>query len=93
MIVYRESGTVTTAGWQVTMCDPIWHVISRTGEVRSQTAIIRTFTFTFTSQKYPLKFSLCFYMSMAQNSKHAMCINDIDTQYIGKVGRESVLWS
>jgi len=24
---------VTAAGWQVTLCDPIWHVISRSGDV------------------------------------------------------------
>ena len=23
---------VTSAGWQVTLCDPIWHVNSRSGE-------------------------------------------------------------
>jgi len=25
-------GNVTSAGWQVTLCDPIWHVVSRSGE-------------------------------------------------------------
>ena len=25
-------GNVTSAGWQVTLCDPIWHVSSRSGE-------------------------------------------------------------
>jgi len=29
---------VTSAGWQVTLCDPIWYVISRSGEVSSPTA-------------------------------------------------------
>ena len=28
-----KGGNVTSAGWQVTLCDPIWHVTSRTGEV------------------------------------------------------------
>ena len=28
-------GKVTAAGWQVTLCDPIWHVISRSGVVIS----------------------------------------------------------
>jgi len=28
-----KSGKVTTAVWQVTPCDPIWHVISRSGVV------------------------------------------------------------
>ena len=26
------SGNVTSAGWQVILCDPIWHVSSRNGE-------------------------------------------------------------
>ena len=30
-------GKVTAAGWQVTLCDPMWHVISRSGEVISIT--------------------------------------------------------
>ena len=38
-----------SAGWQVTLCDPIWHVISRSGVVISITnRYIRVyFTFTF----------------------------------------------
>ena len=40
---------VTSAGWQVTLCDLIWYVSSRSGDrrLRLQTAI-RLFTFTFT---------------------------------------------
>jgi len=26
------SGNVTSAGWQVTFCDPVWHVSSRSGK-------------------------------------------------------------
>ena len=33
-------GNVTSAGWQVILCDPIWHVSSRSGVVLvAQTAI------------------------------------------------------
>ena len=28
-----KGGNVTSAGWQVTLCDPIWHVSSRSGAV------------------------------------------------------------
>jgi len=28
----EKGGNVTSAGWQVTLCDPIWHVSSRSGE-------------------------------------------------------------
>ena len=30
---WGKGGKVTTVGWQVTLCDPIWHVISGSGEV------------------------------------------------------------
>jgi len=29
---YYYYGDVTSAGWQVTQCDPMWHVSSRSGE-------------------------------------------------------------
>jgi len=28
----KGGGNVTSAGWQVTLCDPIWHASSRSGE-------------------------------------------------------------
>jgi len=33
------SGNVTSAGWQVTLCDPMWHVSSRSGVATLRTAI------------------------------------------------------
>ena len=42
---------VTAAGWQVALCDPIWHVISRSGVVISiMNCYILTFIFNFTMQ-------------------------------------------
>jgi len=32
-------GNVTSAGWQVTLCDPMWHVSSHSGVATLQTAI------------------------------------------------------
>jgi len=29
---WGNGGKVTSAGWQVTLCDPTWHVNSRSGE-------------------------------------------------------------
>jgi len=29
---WAKDGNVTSAGWQVTLCDPIWHVSSGSGE-------------------------------------------------------------
>ena len=34
---WGKGGKVTSAGWQVTLCDLIWHVISRSGVVISIT--------------------------------------------------------
>jgi len=44
---WGKGGKVTTAGWQVTLCDPIWHVISRSGEVISITNCYIRVYFTF----------------------------------------------
>jgi len=32
LIGWGKGGNVTSVGWQVTLCDPIWHVSSRSGE-------------------------------------------------------------
>ena len=34
-----KGGNVISAGWQVTLCDPIWHVSSRSGVATLRTAI------------------------------------------------------
>jgi len=40
LIGWGKGGNVTSAGWQVTLCDPIWHVSSRSSVVLvAQTAI------------------------------------------------------
>jgi len=40
LIGWGKDGNVTSAGWKVTLCDPIWHVNSRSGAVLvAQTAI------------------------------------------------------
>jgi len=40
LIGWGNGGNVTSAKWQVTLCDPIWHVSSRSGAVLvAQTAI------------------------------------------------------
>jgi len=31
---WGKGGNVTSAGWQVTLCDPIWYVSSRSGDGR-----------------------------------------------------------
>jgi len=34
-----QGGNVTSAGWQVTLCDPMWHMSSRSGVATLRTAI------------------------------------------------------
>ena len=35
----QNGGNVTSAGWQVTLCDPMWHVSSRSGVATLRTTI------------------------------------------------------
>ena len=37
----------TAAGWQVTLCDPIWHVISRSGVVKFHGLLYSCFTLLY----------------------------------------------
>ena len=34
-----KGGNATSAGWQVTLCDPMWHVSSRSGVATLRTAV------------------------------------------------------
>ena len=36
---WGKGGNVTSAGWQVTLCDPMWRVSSRSGVATLRTAI------------------------------------------------------
>ena len=47
LISWGKGGNVTSAGWQVTLCDPIWHVSSRSSEALCELLYILPFTFTF----------------------------------------------
>jgi len=41
----RPTGeNVTSAGWQVTLCDPVWHESSRNGEACCELLTLSTFT-------------------------------------------------
>ena len=44
-------GNVTSAGWQVTLCDPMWHVSSRSGVATLRTAIYLLLTYLLTCQE------------------------------------------
>jgi len=47
LIGWGKGGNVTYAGWQVTLCDPIWHASSRSGAVLVAQTAIRFFTFFY----------------------------------------------
>jgi len=47
LIGWGKGGNVTSAGWQVTLCDPIWHVSSRSGAVLVAQTAIRFLSFPF----------------------------------------------
>jgi len=55
---WGKGGKVTSAGWQVTLSDPIWYVISRCGEVK------------FTKLLYPVYFTLLS-LSTGRSALHA----------------------
>ena len=44
---WGKGGNVISAGWQVTLCDPIWHVSSRSGAVLAAQTAIRFLTCTY----------------------------------------------
>ena len=44
---WGKGGKITSAGWQVTLCDLIWHVISRSGVVISITNCYIRFTLLY----------------------------------------------
>ena len=46
---WGKGGNVTSAGWQVTLCDPMWHVSSRSGVATLRTAIHLLLTYTVVS--------------------------------------------
>ena len=46
--VRGKGGNVTSAGWQVTLCDPMWHVSSRSGVATLRTAIRLLLTYLLT---------------------------------------------
>jgi len=45
---WGKGGNVTSAGWQVTQCDPMWHVSSRSGVATLRTAIHLLLTYPLT---------------------------------------------
>jgi len=47
----RKGGNVTSAGWQVTLCDPMWRMSSRSGVTTLRTAIHLLLAYLFTLRR------------------------------------------
>jgi len=50
---WGKGGNVTSAGWQVTLCDPKWYVSSRSGVGRSACKLLYAY-FTFFSLRFTI---------------------------------------
>jgi len=50
--VWVEGLNVTSAGWQVTLCNPMWHVSSRSGVATLRTAIQLLLTYLLTEYEH-----------------------------------------
>ena len=58
-----KGGNITSVGWQVTLCDPIWHVSSRSGVATLRTAIHLLLYLLLTRvYNYTMVRKNCFYM-------------------------------
>ena len=57
---WGTGGNVTSAGWQVTLCDPMWHVSSRSGVATLRTAVHLLFSC----------YSLMYYTTRSHQSRH-----------------------
>jgi len=46
-----KGGNITSVGWQVTLCDPIWHVSSRSGVATLRTLVTYLLTLESTDPR------------------------------------------
>jgi len=73
---WGKGGNVTPAGWQVTLCDPIWHVSSGSGAVLVAQTAIRFFTFVLAA----LRGSLGLVVPLS-------CVTDVSVSHVLLVER------
>jgi len=64
---WGKGGKVTSAGWQVTLCDPVWHVISRSDVVISITNCYIRVYFTLQTQECEKGESSCLFKPSGQS--------------------------
>ena len=76
---WGKGGKVTSAGWQVTLCDLIWHVISRSGVVISIANCYIRFTLLLLYNEMFTKF----WKSLLFESRDRIRNPDSDRIYLG----------
>jgi len=90
-----KGGNVTSAWWQVTLCDPMWHTSSRSGVATLRTAIHLLLTYyrpvklrTYTACISPLirltedNIVVTAKQLSAEKPKHATGCSQLDTAFI-----------
>ena len=56
---WGRGGNVTSAGWQVTLCAPIWHVSSRSGDGRLACKLLYPSLLYFIKYQYATELTMC----------------------------------
>ena len=77
---WGKGGNVTSAGWQVTLSDPMWHVSSRSGVAILRTAIHLLLTYLLTYVKIAYRIVWC--VSVAYSGEGWRGLNPHDFQKI-----------
>jgi len=100
---WGKGGKVTAAGWQVTLCDPIWHAIFRSGVVISITNCYIRVYFTLLhrdtrchscnvcTEHYSTRRQLCTYWAVKENNNNKT-YNNSHIYKTPQVGRLKWYW-
>ena len=83
---WSKGGNVISAGWQVTLCDPMWHVSSRSGVATLRTAIHLLLTYGYLPAVPSHRASppLDWYQIILLGEQRHMCVNNLPKAAIGK---------
>jgi len=72
---WGKGGKVTSVGWQITLCDLIWHLISRSGVVISITNCYIRFTLLYFTVGYISKEIRRFSQTSLRKCKHLLMMS------------------
>jgi len=74
LISWDKGGNVSYAGWQITLCDPIWHVSFRIAVRHLQTAIPSYFTLLYFIREIVDKRLRLRWRTLAKSAKRCSCL-------------------